>query len=62
MKPYIEEHEVDLVLDALACLLEAKKEALVTAQAVHPHFTEYDFGIPKIEALIKKLEGEDDEH
>ena len=57
--------EQELVLEALHGLLKVKQEAFETIEAVRvkgmpmmtgqPPFTAADFGIPKIQAIIEKL-------
>lgn len=50
------EEECDLLGEALLRLLSAKKEAFATVKGANMSFSEFDFGIPKIQALIEKIE------
>lgn len=55
----ITEAEAELINEALHELLEIKVAAMDTANGYHPPgqnpFTEHDFGIPQINALITNL-------
>lgn len=54
--------EFGLVVEALYALRERKESALMTSQ-LHPTlpFTEKDFGIPQLDALLKRFKDEPDE-
>lgn len=51
----IHDDEVDLVLEGLHGLRQKKVEAHIFVTALHPGFTEHDFGIPQIDALIQRI-------
>lgn len=55
----ITESEAELINEALHGLSEVKGKAMELANGYHPPgqnpFTEHDFGIPQIKALITKL-------
>lgn len=57
---YVEDDDLDYLLEALHRLRELKGEAKrrLNATLVHQHnpFTDADFGIPEIDALTKRLE------
>lgn len=59
---YLDESERDLVIESLYELRKRKVEAFEMVEAemnprIDKPFTERDFGIPQIDALIDKLEG-----
>jgi hypothetical protein len=59
---YLNDDECLLAVEGLHELLRLKREALNIAilhkVPAHRPFTAHDFGIPNVEELIKKLEGE----
>lgn len=55
----IHDDEVELVLEALRDLVQVKVDAHQEVSKVYPRVTEHDFGIPKLNSIIKRLEGED---
>jgi len=48
--------ELELLIDALADRYEDKRKALALSQELKQPFTERDFGMPQINALLIRIE------
>lgn len=52
----LDDAELELLIDALADRYEDKRKALAIAQELNQPFTERDFGMPQINALLLRVE------